>query len=136
MIHAIALTTALNCMAANIYFEARNQPVLGQQAVALVTWNRAEQNLANVCSVVTAPNQFSWVGQSAKKSGKRFVASKPKDEKSWRVALLVAKQVLSNRLQDFTGGATHYHAAYVSPVWRKSMSRIARLGDHIFYKLA
>lgn len=135
MIHAIALTAALNCMTANIYFEARNQPVLGQQAVALVTWNRAGQDLSKVCSAVTAPNQFSWVKQYASKKGKRYTIAKPKNEEAWKVAALVAKQVLNGGLPDFTGGATHYHAIYVSPVWRKSMNRIAQLGDHVFYKL-
>jgi len=31
-------------------------------------------------------------------------------------------------------GATHYHADYVSPHWRKSMRLITKIDDHIFYR--
>ncbi len=32
------------------------------------------------------------------------------------------------------GSATHYHATYVHPAWARSMKRVARIGDHIFYR--
>jgi spore germination cell wall hydrolase CwlJ-like protein len=35
---------------------------------------------------------------------------------------------------DEIGGATHYHATYVSPDWKKLMKRVAKVGVHIFYK--
>ena len=35
---------------------------------------------------------------------------------------------------DITDGATHYHADYVSPAWRKSKTKTVEIGDHIFYR--
>ena len=136
MLSAIVLASALNCLTANIYHEARNQPVLGQQAVALVTWNRAERDASKICSVVKAPSQFSWVKGVAKKRGKTLVIPLPDDQKAWAVATLVAKQALNNKIPDFLNGATFYHATYVAPKWRLGMTRMAVLGDHIFYKAA
>jgi spore germination cell wall hydrolase CwlJ-like protein len=37
-------------------------------------------------------------------------------------------------LIDFTDGATHYHAYYVSPAWAKTKTRTAKIEDHIFYR--
>ena len=59
-------TTALLCLSANIYFEARSEKVDGQIAVAEVTLNRVRSDdyPDDVCSVVLQENsegcQFSW----------------------------------------------------------------------------
>ena len=33
-----------------------------------------------------------------------------------------------------TGGATHYHATYVNPVWNSGLIRTNKIGTHIFYR--
>ena len=38
------------------------------------------------------------------------------------------------RILDITDGATHYHADYVFPAWRKSKTKTVEIGDHIFYR--
>ena len=35
---------------------------------------------------------------------------------------------------DAVGSATHYHATYVSPNWGPTMIRVAKVGQHIFYR--
>ena len=37
-------------------------------------------------------------------------------------------------LLDITDGATHYHADYVFPAWRKTKTKTVEIGDHIFYR--
>jgi N-acetylmuramoyl-L-alanine amidase len=60
------METALMCMALNIFFEARSEPIQGQIAVAEVTLNRvASDDYPNtICEVVLQENsqgcQFSW----------------------------------------------------------------------------
>ena len=51
------------------------------------------------------------------------------------MAIDVAKKVISGQayLKD-VGDATHYHATYVSPDWRKLMTKVTKVGVHIFYK--
>jgi spore germination cell wall hydrolase CwlJ-like protein len=114
--------TEFNCLAQNVYYEARNQPIEGQLAVADVTLNRVEDERwpDTICGVVEQKNQFSWVGN---------VHEKPKG-KAWRRAKEVALLSLfsSNRIR-----ATHFHATYVSPEWAHKKQKVKKIKDHIFY---
>ena len=136
------LETALMCMAANIYHEAKNQPMAGQIAVAQVVLNRVNDNRYpdNVCDVVkqglTYKNgkvvlgkcQFSWYCD-----GKKDDVDK-KSEK-WRNSLRYASMVITNRITlDVTEGATHYHATYVRPAWARTKTKTVRINRHIFYR--
>jgi len=59
----IALTsTDVECLAKNIYFEARGENIKGQLAVGLVTINRMKDERwpDDVCGVVYQNKQFSW----------------------------------------------------------------------------
>ena len=137
------LETALMCMAFNIYHEARNESMLGQIAVGQVVMNRVwDKRFPNtVCEVVKEAVtykgtkkpvlhrcQFSWYCDGAKDDVN-------KDSKAWRYSLEYASIVLSGRIVlDITEGATHYHATYVNPWWRKHYDKTVAHGSHIFYK--
>ena len=123
------------CLATAIYFEARSEPIKGQIAVAQVIMNRVRSGFYadTVCGVVYEGAhkrnacQFSFACDG--------LADKPKDKKRWKIAMDLAKQVTDGKvwLRDI-GHASHYHATYVSPRWRRSMTRIKRIGAHIFYR--
>ena len=57
-----------DCLAANIYYEARGESVKAQKAVAHVTLNRvkSKQYPKTVCAVVLQNKQFSWTMQVPK----------------------------------------------------------------------
>jgi N-acetylmuramoyl-L-alanine amidase len=114
--------TEFDCLAQNVYYEARNQPIEGQLAVADVTLNRVEDPRwpDTICGVVEQKNQFSWVGK---------VSGRPKG-KAWRTAKEVALHSLTNT-DRIT--ATHFHATYVSPDWAKNKKRVKKIKTHIFY---
>ena len=128
------------CMAKAIYFESRNEPLVGQLAVGLVVKNRAESNLfpKDICSVVyEGPHdskgkpiknrcQFSWYcdGQPEKII----------DIAKWERALFLAKAILMDRIFDFTDGALFFHSVSVTPNWK--FKKVASIGNHIFYKKA
>lgn len=117
-------TSAILCLALNVYFEARSEPVAGQRAVAHVTLNRARERNMRVCDVVFEPAQFSWT----------ISDPKVRDERAWDRALAVARRAYARRhTGDPTGGANHYHATYVAPRWANRMERTANIGRHIFY---
>ena len=152
----IDLRQEAECLALNIYHEARSERTAGMWAVADVTINRVKsiQFPNTICEVVhqgpvyeswkTArfdhlPEseriynpvkgmcQFSWYCD-----GKSDV---PKNEKAWRKAQDVAFLVYYNKIQiDVTEGATHYHATYVKPAWAKTKTRTTRIEKHIFYR--
>lgn len=117
------ITSAVMCLALNVYFEARGEAPRGQNAVAHVTLNRARQRNMQVCDVVFQPAQFSWTIEDPKIT----------DERAWAQALDIAKKAYYRRSKDPTAGANHYHATYVSPRWAASMQKTAAIGLHVFY---
>lgn len=116
-------------LALNIYFEARNQPVKGQYAVAHVTLNRAAQDNKSIKEVVLEPGQFSWVKNKHRnmRASKIYVGEKDAFGKAVQIALSAYVT------PDPTNGATHYHASYVRPKWASKLKRKTKIGQHIFY---
>lgn len=126
----------LECLAKNIYHEARSEPFEGKVAVAQVTMNRAANaGFPNdICKVVYQKNivyekvicQFSWYCETATKT-------KPIHQSAYKESYEVAKKVLLEgfRLAGLTD-ALYYHATYVSPGWKRQ--QIAKIGNHIFYR--
>jgi spore germination cell wall hydrolase CwlJ-like protein len=56
------MMTAAMCLALNMFFEARNESLIGQVMVAEVTLNRVANARFpdTVCEVVWQDRQFSW----------------------------------------------------------------------------
>jgi spore germination cell wall hydrolase CwlJ-like protein len=132
----------LDCLARNIYFEARGEPDLGQRAVAWVTLNRvsADRYPDTICGVVHQARrdsqgnpirhqcQFSWYCD-----GK---SDRIRNQTDWREARLAAMIVIhryNTGQQDPTHGATMYHADYVSPYWADDYVQTVQISTHIFY---
>lgn len=115
------------CLARNVYFEARGEPLAGQYAVAEVTMNRRGWGpfRKTVCDVVYEPSAFSWT------SLRRLPA--PSGD-AWDGARRVAEAVYWQRHTPTLQGVRYYHASYVSPDWAKDKERVARIGRHIFYR--
>jgi hypothetical protein len=124
----------LHCLATAIYFEARDEPIQGQIAVGQVIINRVNSPYypKSICAVVyegamrRTGCQFSFTcdGKSHRTS----------EKKEWETAMEIAKQVLDGKLHvKAVGNATHYHATYVHPAWRKLVKRVTQVGTHIFY---
>ena len=138
------------CMADNIYWEARNQPVKGMWAVALVTDNRVgDPRFRNSqCEVIKQGPTSKWWYE---KHGK-VVPIRHRCQFSWycdgksdeiplydidvyRIALAIAQKVFfGSYSKDITKGATHYHADYVFPAWRKQKTKTLVVANHIFYR--
>lgn len=119
-------------MIAALFFEARDQPVTGQEAVAQVVMNRVtdERYPDTVCGVVYEPRQFSFTHDG--------LSDDPSDYQTHfdAVALqqltAIAKHAISGEM-DYTITATHYHADNVSPLWAASYKTDGKIGDHVFY---
>jgi len=116
-------------MAKNIYFEARNESLPGQIAIALVTMRRVQDPRwpNTVCGVVYQNKQFSWYSDG--------LSDRPRNQHSFDEIALIASAILSpdTRLYDFTRGSTHYHADYVAPYWTRDMIKQVTIDTHIFY---
>lgn len=119
--------SSVDCLARNVYYEARGESLAGQYAVAEVTMNR-KASLGypkTVCEVVFQREAFSWTGQQD--------LDAPAGQ-SWQRALKVAQDVYYGRRLAELHGVTHYHATYVQPQWSKERERVARIGRHVFYR--
>ncbi|MCY1291269.1 Cell Wall Hydrolase [compost metagenome] len=134
------VSTALLCLAINIFHEARGEFVPGQYGVALVTMNRVHRSGKSVCDVVFEPKQFSWANNGVVKQGKGYKVTRglqPQaiDPVAWERSQKIAKVVLRGGFYDLTGGATFYHARKVRPYWTKVFQKTTTLGRHVFYKM-
>ena len=118
------IDVVLFCLAFNVYFEARGEPLAGQWAVAEVTITRAKNSGRGVCEEVFEDRQFSW-----------NLMERPIVRKSqaWDTALYVAKGTLEHG-SSFAKGATHFHNGSVKPKWARSLCETARIGKHVFYR--
>lgn len=130
----------VDCLALNIYHEARGEPQEGQIAVAYVTMNRlvSPRYPNSVCDVVWQNGQFSWT--------KDDIGDKPSDVRAWSRARQIAQFVYSNyfRLRavaqeaaDPTRGALMYYSfKKVNPFWARSRNMVATttIGSHLFLK--
>lgn len=116
----------VQCLAKNIYMEARGETLEGQIAVAQVTMNRVRspQFRNTVCGVVYAPYQFSWTIDKTKRV---------RNMKAWQDAQKIAKAVLSNTVKLPNFNALYFHTHQVNPRWNRSKRIIAVIGNHIFY---
>lgn len=113
------------CLAKNIYFEARGEPFRGKVAVAQVTLNRVKSaTYANtICGVVYQPYQFSWTR----------TYNKIVDREAWAHAKEIAEMVLRGDTLLPNFNATHFHATKVKPAWSRNKRPVAKIGKHVFY---
>lgn len=131
--------TPLQCMTANIYFEARSESTRGMEAVAHVTMNRVKSKRypKSVCAVVFQRKQFSWTHQKSWKAINAVVTGKvsKQDKVAYDRAYKIALQSMLG-LAKVPGldNSMFYHATYVNPRWASKMQRVAKIGLHIFYR--
>jgi spore germination cell wall hydrolase CwlJ-like protein len=125
---------ALECLTSAIYYEAGQEPLAGQQAVAQVVLNRVRHPAfpASVCGVV-------YQG-STRSTGCQFTftcdgsLARAPERSAWDRAREVAKAALGGFVQPAVGNATHYHANYVAPYWAPTLNKTTEIGAHIFYR--
>jgi N-acetylmuramoyl-L-alanine amidase len=126
----------LNCLALNIYHEARGEPFEGRLAVAHVVLNRVADRRfpRTICAVVKQGGwqqrhrcHFSWWCDGR--------SDRPTDARAWRESQMIARLVHDGLTLDPTNGALWYHARHVSPYWADSANKLrhTKIGAHIFY---
>ncbi|MFP5328592.1 MAG: cell wall hydrolase [Alphaproteobacteria bacterium] len=124
-----ALDEEANCIAVAVYHEARGESLEGQLAVARVIMNRAASGKypSTWCGTVKQPWQFSFV---------RNYQFPYTDTSSlaWRKAVAITRLAISNAVPSLSGDVLWYHADYVAPSWGRRLTRVEKIGTHIFYR--
>lgn len=129
MVLASEISAEEDCLAKNIYFEARNQSFDGQLAVAEVVLNRVSSDKFpdSICGVVWQEKQFSWTHD-----GK---SDNPKEREAWKKAKSLANAILNGEVSLLGIEATHYHAQEVRPWWNTYYTRLGTIENHVFYRM-
>lgn len=129
--------TDLRCLAENVYFEARGEPLAGQYAVAEVTLNRVASPYFpdTICDVVHEARwdplrrrmvaAFSWTELG--------ITRAPRGA-AWGEAMAAATAVYDGRHTPVVTGALYYHATTIKPRWARTKRSVATIGNHVFYR--
>jgi spore germination cell wall hydrolase CwlJ-like protein len=126
----------LECLAENVYFEARGEPLAGQYAVAEVTLNRTHTAHFphTICGVVHETRwnperrhyvaDFSWT---------ELGPLSPQGGPAWKQAMAVARATYDDQHESVVPGALYYHSTDSRPAWSRTHKLIATIGRHRFY---
>ena len=149
--------SSVECLALNMYYEARSQGTAGVFAVSAVVLNRVNDSRFpnSVCEVVyQGPTRESWKTRQHKdlpahkrqyypiKNKCQFSwycdgkSDTPYNKKRYKELLDLSEAIMYNEISfvDITDGALFYHADYVTPGWVKTKQRTVEVQDHIFYR--
>lgn len=137
----------VECLAQNIYFEARGEPMSGQIAVAYVALNRQRDDRYpnTLCHVIKQGPISAWFLMEHDKvvplrhkcqfswwcDGR---SDNPKDMWAWGRAMDIAAGVINGKYEDPTGGALWYHNNEVDPDWNRQLAYTTQINKHLFYK--
>ena len=131
----------INCLARNIYHEARGENLQSMIAVGAVTLNRVSKPgfPASICgvvnqSVITAAGvrtcQFTWMCQDQ-------LRTHLPTGSAWDQSLHVAKELIRGQYipeRLLVHDAKYFHNLKVDPGWTGKRSLIAEIGNHAFYR--
>lgn len=123
---------AVDCLATAALYEVGDDP-RGQRAVMQVILNRSRAPgfPRTICGVVyqgfdrTTGCQFSFTCDGSIERRTRHFG--------WSAARRAAKRALAGRVFADVGRATHYHADWMVPYWRDTMTKVAKVDTHLFY---
>jgi hypothetical protein len=118
----------LNCLATEVYYEARGEGVKGMVAAGSIAMNRARagRDLCDVTHERSARHcQFSYVCNSWLRI---------RDEDSWEKAKAVARAIVSDPLlPDPTAGSTEFGVCSYTRGWSRTRF-VRQIGHHCFYR--
>jgi hypothetical protein len=125
----------VECVAWNLYFEARGGQHNEQVAIAYVPINRiGKKDFGNdVCTNVFQYNvhngirkyQFSWIGF-------RFGPHWAREDDAWKNVQKIAVEAYLKSIPDAGKGATYFHSLYLTASWAPHQKKIV-IGQHLFW---
>ncbi len=132
---------AVDCLTANIYFEARGEGIDGMKAIAALTMNRVKHKAFpnDVCSVVFQPKQFSWTHQHKAEHIQKVIEGRisgfqPSDILAYQQANKIAYKAIQGHLDGFLPKwVISFHSLGVNPSWASRMKYYGTIGQHVLY---
>ena len=128
----------IDILARTIWGEARGEGIRGMEAVASVIMNRVFHRRRwpnTVQGVAKQRAQFSAWNKNDPNRPRMLAVTD--DDLQFRQAIEIAQRAVAGILPDQTNGADHFHATSIAtPRWARGSKPVARIGRHIFYRLA
>lgn len=131
----------IEIMIRTIAGEARNQPPIGQQAVAHVILNRyaaaashgtGQRWGSTIAEICLKRRQFScWNDDDPNRD---LIARIHPDNPVYKQARAAMLEAYRNLLTDPTLGADHYHHVSITPYWASKIQKTTLIGAHLFYR--
>lgn len=130
----------VECLAENMFFEARSEGSLGMKLVADNVFKRLSiryRGADTVCDVITFPGQYSWLWDDVPD-----VVLYEEMSIMWQAYRTAEQYILDyasgeyeyEQLGECLDGATHYHKNTIVPYWVPSMKKVCgAYKQHIFY---
>jgi len=114
------------CMAVNVYHEARGQGTAGMIMVMDTVRNRVASRIYpnTVCEVVYQPWQFSWTRENVEVT----------NMKTYTKIMRLTNRYMNGSVKPRVRNSLYYHADYIKPHWANNVVQVAHINDHIFYK--
>lgn len=135
----ITPASALMCMTMALYFEARDQPSVGQLAVGQVVINRVHNAFGvDPCDVITK-GPLNYRGQYVRNACQfSFMCDGKREDftnsQAFFGALVLSGLTLLGAIPDITFGADHYHTRDVRPSWSTQFIHTVTYTDHKFLR--
>lgn len=122
----LLLASELECMAKNLYFEARGEAEAGQFLVGFVTMNRVRDKRwpDTICKVIYQRNQFEWTRDKH--------SDNPKDRKLYNRMIYIASIVMQADNVDQYG--YYFKATHRKSSFFKKLTKLMVVDNHEFYK--
>jgi N-acetylmuramoyl-L-alanine amidase len=122
-----------------VWGEARGEPPEGQQAVASVIQNRADQSGTSRSDVVFAPGQFEpWNDARTRPALEKLDPNSAEYQKIFTNI----QPILAGTGKDVTNGSTYFYSPTAqaalgrdTPTWAQGQTPSVVIGNHQFYKL-
>jgi spore germination cell wall hydrolase CwlJ-like protein len=124
----------IHCLTLAIFFEAKGEPIRGQEAVAHAVMNRVNSKRFpnTICGVVkqriAGRPQFDFMRKS-----EASLRPKPREMTMWETAMDIAKKIIV-REQDPLRGATSFYNPHWGRPGRLTKVVSIQIGNHIFYR--
>jgi spore germination cell wall hydrolase CwlJ-like protein len=116
--------------------EAGGEGSTGMQAVLSVMRNRAQGDAGRLADVALKRGAFSCMAPvwQPEPDFEPLISKARNQSDAYEEALCLIQRMEQGELEDNTGGATHYHAHYVTPYWASTLRYLTTIGGHLFYR--
>lgn len=128
----------VECVKQALWHEARGEGIAGIEAVASVIVNRVNSKRYpnSFCAVIHQPMQFSYVHERIKQGKPLTIVPKESEKDILDKVNQIAHSVVKYEFKPvFDQSVMWYAHKRINNYWTKKKAVVAKVGNHVFYKI-